>query len=260
MIIHPNVAGQFYPGDSEALFSSVTNMLADAVDKAELPLPKAIIAPHAGYIYSGPVAASAYACLIKAKKQIQRVVVIAPSHQYPIDGIATTNAKSYLTPLGKIAIDHKNISSIDLPYLHTTEEAFIHEHSLEVHLPFLQLTLENFLLIPLLVGSATNTQVATVLEKFWGDTETLIVVSSDLSHYYPYDVAKKLDKKTADAIVKLDPNGVNSKQACGALPIKGLLTVAAAKKMHATLVDLRNSGDTSGSKDQVVGYGAFHFR
>jgi AmmeMemoRadiSam system protein B len=260
MVIYPNVADKFYPADPKILQQSVTRMLAAASEKEKLPIPKAIIAPHAGYIYSGPIAASAYACLSKAKKQIHRIVVLAPSHQYPIDGVATTNAEFYMTPLGQITIDQKIIANVDLPYLQTIEESFSYEHALEVHLPFLQLTLENFSLIPLMIGSATTTQIATILEKFWDGPETLIVISSDLSHYYHYDMAKNLDKKTADAIIALDPEGFTSEQACGAIAIKALLTVAANKKMQTTLIDLRNSGDTAGAKDQVVGYGAFHFR
>jgi hypothetical protein len=259
MVICPNVAGKFYPADPDLLRQDILKMLSIASSKAELQTPKAIIAPHAGYIYSGPIAASAYACLPKAKKQIRHVVLLAPSHQCPVDGIATTSAEFYLTPLGQIPIDQKALTNADLPYLQVIEAAFALEHAIEVHLPFLQLTLENFSLIPLLVGLATNAQVEKILEKFWGGSETLIVISSDLSHYYPYDVAQVLDKKTADAIIKLEPKGVSSEQACGAAAIKGLLAVAAKKKMHATQIDLRNSGDTSGLKDQVVGYGAFHF-
>ncbi|MEI8054669.1 MAG: AmmeMemoRadiSam system protein B [bacterium] len=259
MVIYPNVAGKFYPTNPDVLCQNILKMLVDASDKAALPIPKAIIAPHAGYIYSGPIAASAYASLAKAKKQIHQVVLLAPSHQYPVDGIATTNAEFYITPLGQITIDQKSIAKINLPYVQAIEEAFVSEHAIEVHLPFLQLTLENFSLVPLLVGLATVAQVANILEKLWGGPETIIIISSDLSHYYPYDLAQSLDKKTAGAIIALYPEGFSSEQACGATAIKGLLTVAAKKKMRATQVDLRNSGDTAGSKDQVVGYGAFHF-
>lgn len=259
MIIYPNVAGKFYPAEPEILKQDILEMLQNATDKVLLQIPKAIIAPHAGYIYSGPIAASAYACLIKAKKQISRVVILAPAHQYSVNGIATTGANTYITPLGSIPIDQESITNVHLPYLRIIEEAFTLEHAIEVHLPFLQLTLENFSLIPLLVGSATTEQVEKILEKLWGKSETLIVISSDLSHYYPYSFAQKLDKETAAAIIRLDPEGFSSEQACGATAIKGLLTVAAKKKMHVSKLDLRNSGDTAGPKDQVVGYGAFHF-
>ncbi|EKD46005.1 MAG: hypothetical protein ACD_69C00050G0003 [uncultured bacterium] len=259
MIIYPNVAGKFYPDNPAVLRQDILNMLDNAADKANLPLPKAIIAPHAGYIYSGQVAASAYVCLAKAKNQIKRVVLFAPAHQYPVDGIATTNAKSYLTPLGQIAIDQETISSLSFPYLNVIEEAFSSEHAVEVHLPFLQLTLGSFLLVPLLVGSAAVSEVENILEELWGGPETLVVISSDLSHYHPYKLAKSWDKDTADAIIALNPDGLSYEHACGATGIKALLGVAAKKKMHVLQLDLRNSGDTAGSKDNVVGYGAFHF-
>src|SRR3972149_10716717 len=259
MIIYPNVAGKFYPDNPAVLRQDILNMLDNAGDEAILPLPKAIIAPHAGYIYSGPIAASAYACLTKSKDQIKRVVLFAPAHRYPVDGVATTNAKSYLTPLGQIAIDQETISSLSFPYLNAIEEAFSSEHAVEVHLPFLQLTLGSFLLVPLLVGRAAVSEVENILEKLWDGPETLVVISSDLSHYHPYKLAKSWDKDTADAIIALNPDGLSYENACGATGIKALLGVAAKKKMRALQVDLRNSGDTAGSKDSVVGYGAFHF-
>lgn len=258
MVIHPKVAGKFYPENPAVLRQNVSEMLANAADKAKLPIPKALIAPHAGYIYSGPIAAAAYACLAKAK-QIKRIVILAPAHQYFVDGIATTSAESYLTPLGDIPIDQASIADLDFPYLNTIEAAFTYEHAVEVHLPFLQLTLGTFSLIPLLIGSAAIADVEKILEKLWGGPKTLVVISSDLSHYHPYKLAEILDQETAAAILTLDPIGFSDKQACGATAIKALLGVAAKKKMVATQIDLRNSGDTAGSKESVVGYGAFHF-
>ncbi len=260
MLIQPCVAGKFYPDSTKLLRHDILAMLADAKDKKDLTPPKAIITPHAGYIYSGSIAASAYACLTKLKNQIKRVVILAPSHRYPIDGLATTAADFYLTPLGQIAIDQKTLTKISLPYVNIINEAFGVEHSLEVQLPFLQLTLETFSLLPLLVGFAETTQIAQVLETLWDGPETLIVISSDLSHYNPYQVAQTIDKRTAQAIMALDPDGFTSDDACGATAIKGLLLVAAKKQMKVLQVDLRNSGDTAGPKNNVVGYGAFHFR
>lgn len=259
MIIHPNVAGKFYPDNPAILRHDVLHMLKQAAIKTKLPLPKAIIAPHAGYIYSGPIAASAYACLVSAKNLIKRVVLLAPSHQYPLDGVAATNAEFYQTPLGQIPIDQEITTNLSLPYLSINNEAFNFEHSLEVHLPFLQLTLENFSLVPLLVGFIAPTSVEKILEKIWGGPETLIVISSDLSHYHPYELAQDWDQKTAKAILELNPDGFTHEQACGATAIKALLGVATRKKMHVTQIDLRNSGDTAGPKNSVVGYGAFHF-
>lgn len=253
MIIYPNVAGKFYPADPEVLRHDILQLLAD--NRNKLSPPKAIIAPHAGYIYSGPTAAAAYECLRPAQ-QITHVVLLAPAHRYPVNGIVTTQANYYLTPLGQIAIGQNNVT---LPYFQVCEEAFMHEHAIEVHLPFLQLTLKNFTLVPLLVGIATAAQVTTVLEKFWDGPETLIIISSDLSHYLPYTTAKNLDAKTAAAICKLAADELVAEQACGVTAIQGLLNVATKKNMQVTQIDLRNSGDTAGPKDQVVGYGAFHF-
>ncbi|MDD1474978.1 AmmeMemoRadiSam system protein B, partial [Dolichospermum sp. ST_sed4] len=249
MIIYPTVAGKFYPADPEILRQDILTMLLGASAKAKLPTPKAIIAPHAGLIYSGPIAASAYAALASAKNEIHRVVLLAPAHHYPVNGIAKTKATTYVTPLGKIPIDQKALAEIDLPYIQNIEAAFEHEHAIEVHLPFLQLILEKFSIIPLLVGFVTPTQVATLLEKLWGDSATLVVISSDLSHYYNYATAKILDNNTATSIKKLEPNEIASECACGGVAIQGLLIVAANKKMRVTQVDLRNSGDTQGTKN-----------
>jgi MEMO1 family protein len=259
MMIQPDVAGKFYAKDSNLLRHDILEMLAIVANKAKMQIPKAIIVPHAGYVYSGPIAASAYACLEKAKNSIKRVIIIAPTHYHQINGIAKTEAEFYLTPLGKIAIDQESIKSLDFSFVQVLEEAFVSEHSIEVQLPFLQIVLEKFSLVPLLVGSATIAQVEQILEKLWGGPENLFIISSDLSHYYKYNLAKTLDKKTAEAILSLNSAGFLSEHACGAIPIKGLLAIAAKKKMKVMQVDLRNSGDTAGSKDQVVGYGAFHF-
>lgn len=261
MIIKPAVAGMFYPSDPVKLQQMVKEFLANASEKASLPIPKAIIAPHAGYIYSGPIAASAYACLAKAKNLLKKVVVLAPAHRYPIEGIGITKANTYQTPLGMIPIDQKAVALItNHPEVVVTEAAFSTEHAIEVHLPFLQSLLADFSLIPLLVGFTSIANVVKVLETLWGDQETLIVISSDLSHYNDDATAKKLDHQTSEAILALNPDAIDNELACGATGIKGLLTIAASKKLKATLVDLRNSGDTAGPKDSVVGYGAFHLR
>lgn len=259
MVIYPCVAGKFYPENPETLRKNILEMLKGVEDKKGLPIPKAIVAPHAGYIYSGPIAASAYACLSKAKKQITRVVILAPAHQYPLEGIATTSAEGYLTPLGQINIGQEIIASLNLPYINIVDEAFHLEHSLEVQLPFLQSVLENFSLVPFLVGQVIPHQIEKLLEEIWDGANTLIVISSDLSHYYPYKTAQTMDHKISQAIIDLDPEGFAYDNACGAVSIKGLLMIAPKKNLHAHTIDLRNSGDTAGSKDSVVGYGAFHF-
>ncbi len=253
----PVVAWTFYPGSSVELKRTVEELLAAV--QTDVPVPKAIIAPHAGYVYSGSIAASAYVCLAKAKNQIKRVILLGPSHRYPLRGLAVHSAEIFSTPLGNIAIDRDSIDQIlQLPQVNQIDEAFMQEHSLEVQLPFLQCTLNKFQLVPIVVGMATNEQVADVIKMLWNGLSTLVVISSDLSHYQSYAVARQLDQLTANAIVALQPESVSSELACGGTAIRGLLEVAKEKQLTAKIIDLRNSGDTSGQMDQVVGYGAFH--
>ncbi len=253
----PAVAGMFYPADAEELRQDVESMLAKA--NADLPVPKAIVAPHAGYIYSGEIAASAYACLAKAKDKIKQVILLGPAHRYPFMGLAAPGADVFATPLGEIEIDYAAINKIlELDQVKTIPQAHDAEHSLEVQLPFLQVVLEEFKLLPLVVGNSNADEVAEVLLKLWNGPETLIVVSSDLSHFYDYETAQQLDQNAAQAIVELDIEKLSHDAACGCTPIQGLLQAAKQKNLKVKLVDLRNSGDTAGNKDSVVGYGAFH--
>jgi AmmeMemoRadiSam system protein B len=252
------VAGMFYPDDPTTLHGMIHEFLADA--KAAGPVPKALIAPHAGYVYSGPIAASAYGRLAPARGTIQRVVLLGPAHRVPFEGLAASSADQFQTPLGPIQVDRDALNRIlDLPQVSLLDEAHILEHSLEVHLPFLQEVLGDFKLVPLVVGDATADEVDEVLEMLWGGPETLIVVSSDLSHYHDYDTAQAMDRRTSKAIEALQPQEIDYDQACGRNPVSGLLVAARKHKLHATTVDLRNSGDTAGSRDQVVGYGAYVF-
>ena len=258
IIREPVVAGMFYPADPNELAATIRNMLAEV--KNDQPVPKAIIAPHAGYIYSGPVAASAYACLSKAANDIKRVILLGPTHRYPFRGLGLSSADFFVTPLGQIKIDQDACAQISsLPQVAVVDAAHAQEHSLEVQLPFLQILLKNFSLVPIVVGSCDPEQIAEVLEQLWGGQETLIVVSSDLSHFYDYTAAQKMDQQAAQAILDLQLEKLNEEQACGRLPIQGLLQAVTNKGLKTSLIDLRNSGDTAGPKDQVVGYGAFHF-
>lgn len=258
-IREPAVAGMFYPDDPVTLRRMIDGFLAEATTNGRSP-PKAIIAPHAGYIYSGPVAASAYARLHAIRHKITRVVLLGPSHRVAFAGLAASSALRFRTPLGDIPLDTAAIDALgDLPQMHLLDQAHQQEHSLEVHLPFLQMSLDHFQLIPLVVGDATAEEVAEVLERLWGGEETLIVISSDLSHYHDYTSAQRLDSKTAEAIEALKPEGISSDGACGRNPVKGLLLLARRKGMQVEALDLRNSGDTAGPRDQVVGYGAWAF-
>jgi AmmeMemoRadiSam system protein B len=255
----PAVAGLFYPADRQALAATVESLLQGATAAGQPP--KAIIAPHAGYVYSGPIAASAYALLAPSKASIEKVVLLGPSHRVGFRGIATTRADSYASPLGIVPSDRQSYEKIrDLPFVGGLDEAHVQEHSLEVHLPFLQVALENFELIPLVVGDATPEQVSLVLERLWGGPETLIVVSSDLSHYHDYETARRMDGATSIAIENLRPADIGHEAACGRVPVNGLLHFARTRGLAARTVDLRNSGDTAGGKDRVVGYGAYVFQ
>lgn len=237
----------------------VAQYLEDAANPAsESSIPKAIIAPHAGYIYSGPVAATAYTRIQSAHDSIHRVVLLGPSHRVPLFGLATSSVDQFITPLGPVNLDREAINAIaNLKQVRMLDEAHSMEHSLEVHIPFLQAVLDDFSLVPLVVGDARPDEVAEVLECLWGGPETLIVISSDLSHYHDYATAQQMDRATSRAIEKLDLEKIHSEDACGCRPLSGLLYLARKKGLQAETIDLRNSGDTAGDKSRVVGYGAY---
>ena len=252
------VAGMFYPGNPGELQQMIQNMLATADSNGSTP--KVIIAPHAGYIYSGPVAASVYKLLQPVHDRIRRVILLGPSHRVPLEGIATSSADYFATPLGNIPINRKLTEEInELPFVSELDQAHSMEHSLEVHLPFLQLTLNEFTLVPIVAGDASPDDVSQLISVACRADDTLLVISSDLSHYHDYQTAKRLDQDTCDAIESLDIRGVDSQHACGYIPVRGLLAYAKQHNLHATTVDCRNSGDTAGPKDQVVGYGSYVF-
>jgi AmmeMemoRadiSam system protein B len=252
------VAGLFYPDEHDRLSQTVQDLLSAA--QTSLTSPKALIAPHAGYIYSGPIAANAYARLFAARGTLRRVVLLGPSHRVPFHGLAVSSADQFETPLGRVPVDKALIRDIlHLPQVRVLDQAHAREHSLEVHLPFLQTVLGDFTLVPLVVGEAPPEEVAEVLELVWGGPETLIVISSDLSHYHDYATAIRMDSATSQAIEALRPEDIGYEDACGRNPINGLLYIARKKGLHAQTVDLRNSGDTAGPRDQVVGYGAYAF-
>lgn len=254
----PAVAGMFYPSDPEELQHQIVRMLEAIPPASTTAAPKAIIAPHAGYIYSGPVAAYAYARLAPVHDRITRVVLLGPSHRVPLPGLATSGADFFRTPLGDVPLDRADIERVEtLPQVRRMDIAHQMEHSLEVHLPFLQTVLDGFSLVPLVVGDAAPSETAEVIETLWGGDETLIVVSSDLSHYHDYATAHRLDEATRRAIEALEPDLIGYESACGRNPVAGLLVVARRKGLAVTTLDLRNSGDTAGSRDAVVGYGAW---
>ena len=253
------IAGMFYPGKPEILARDVGAMLLAARPATAMPVPKAIIAPHAGFIYSGPVAASIYALITPARAHIKRVVLLGPTHRVAIHGMALPGVDAFTTPLGTVPIAADAVKKLmALSYVGANAEAHRLEHSLEVQLPFLQKVIDEFSLLPLAVGRASAQQVAAVIELLWGGDETLIVISSDLSHYLPYADAQTMDNGTAQAILGLRTD-ISHQQACGATPVNGLNLLAQQRRLKPVMIDVRNSGDTAGDKARVVGYGSFAF-
>ncbi|MEX2524570.1 MAG: AmmeMemoRadiSam system protein B [Gammaproteobacteria bacterium] len=252
----PAVAGLFYPDNATELEDLVDTMLAGV--PAPGPVPKALIAPHAGYPFSGPVAAHAYAALREARRRIRRVVLLGPAHRVYLRGLALPGVDYFTTPLGPVEIDKEVVARIvDLPQVSVMEEAHREEHSLEVHLPFLQRCLQGFQLLPLVVGDAPPEQIAEVLEHLWGEEDTLILISSDLSHYHDYETASAIDADTVEHIRNLELEAIGPHQACGCMPIRGLLHLIRKRNMTVDILDVRNSGDTAGPRNRVVGYGSF---
>jgi MEMO1 family protein len=248
----PAVAGSFYPGSPAELGDTVDRLLAAVTVAPNAPCPKALIVPHAGYVYSGPIAASAFARVKPYADRITRVVLIGPAHRVFVEGLVSPGASRLRTPLGELVVDEAALAELGLP---ANPTAHAREHSLEVELPFLQRVTPNAKLVPLAGTRAKPELVAGALDKLWGGPETLIVISSDLSHYLPYAEGRSVDQQTCARIAAAEP--VEGETACGSIGINGLLYVAKRKAMRIELIDLRSSGDTAGSRDEVVGYAAF---
>jgi AmmeMemoRadiSam system protein B len=253
------VAGSFYPADPGALHGVLQEMLDAAPPAPGNSIPKALIVPHAGYVYSGPVAAAAYARLRPGHDRFQRVVLLGPCHCVAFRGLAASSAAAFRTPLGGVPLDRASIDALQHPAVSVIDAAHRSEHSLEVQLPFLQAVLASFMLVPLVVGDAEPGDVAAVIDLLWGGPETLVVVSSDLSHYLAYEAARGRDQRTCRSIEQMDGHRIGHAEACGATPLRGLLIAARRRGLRAMTLDLRNSGDTAGGRDQVVGYGAWAF-
>jgi len=255
----PAVAGTFYPADPVRLRRRVEGLLAAAA-ALEAAAPSALIVPHAGYEYSGPVAATAYAHLARTRPGVRRVLLVGPSHFVWFDGLALPGADALATPLGSVEVDaegearaRRHPGVIESPMAHARE------HSLEVQLPFLQVVLPGATVVALLCGSVPPEQVSPVIEEYLGEEGAIVVASSDLSHYLPYEESRRRDQETADAIERLDPGGLSPESACGLVGVQALLLAARGLGLKATCLDLRNSGDTARDRRRVVGYGAFSF-
>jgi AmmeMemoRadiSam system protein B len=255
------VAGMFYPGSPAELAAIVRGCLSEALPAGSAPagVPKALIVPHAGYVYSGPIAAGAYARLAALRGTIRRVVLLGPTHRVAVRGLALPSVRAFATPLGEVEVDREAVAAVaGMPQVVVSDAAHALEHSLEVQLPFLQAVLDGFRIVPFAVGAASAEEVAQVLDRLWGGPETLVVVSSDLSHYHRYAEACAIDRASAGRILALDGT-LDHEEACGATPINGLLLCARRRGLAPELVDLRNSGDTAGDRARVVGYASFVF-
>lgn len=256
------VAGSFYPGSAAALRAAVAAHLAQATAPTAGggPAPKLLVVPHAGYVYSGDIAASAYARIAPLRGRITRVVLLGPTHRVAVRGLAAPAATAFETPLGRVTVDAAALAAVSgLPQVQVSDRPHALEHALEVQLPFLQTVLgDGWQLLPLAVGDATPAEVDAVLERLWGGDETLIVISSDLSHYLPYAEAVAQDRRTVQRILSF-ADDLQGDEACGCRPLNGALRTARRHGLQPVLLDLRNSGDTAGSRDRVVGYGAIAF-
>ncbi len=261
-IRRPAVAGSFYPAEPDALAAEVDGLLrgAESGAGAESGDLVALIAPHAGYIYSGPIAASAYACLASRQPKFRKVVLIGPDHHVGFGGLAASSARAFETPLGLVPQDRAGLDRVlKLPQVEILDEAHAQEHSLEVHLPFLQKVLGDFEVVALVAGQASPEEVSQAFDVLLDDDETLLVVSTDLSHYLDYETAGRTDAATVEAICALKQDGVGDRDACGRVPVRGLMRWARQRCLHAEALDVRNSGDTAGDKSRVVGYASVIF-
>ncbi|MGE3317521.1 MAG: AmmeMemoRadiSam system protein B [Planctomycetaceae bacterium] len=250
------VAGRFYPDEADVLRRQIEELIRDA-RRCEAR-PKGIIVPHAGYVYSGPVAATGYAALASRRDEIRRVVLLGPSHFVRVRGLAVPTVDSFATPLGLVRVDTSTVARLlRLPQVVASDEPHAREHSLEVHLPFLQVVLDDFQIVPLAVGDASADEIREIIELLWGGPETAFVISSDLSHFHDHDTASRIDASTSRLIESLQYEQLRGDLCCGYKPISGLLAAARSRGFQVQALDLRNSGDTAGPRDRVVGYGAF---
>jgi len=254
------VAGFFYPADPGRLADDVEQCLRRVPEAPPRPRPpKLIVVPHAGFVYSGPIAAHAYARLAPWRARLTRVVLLGPAHRMPVRGLAAPTVAAFETPLGRVSLDRDSLERLRaLPQVVFDDRPHAVEHSLEVQLPFLQRVLDTFTLVPLAVDDASPDDVAAVLDLLWGGDETLVVISTDLSHYLPYARARARDRATVQRVLAFD-SAITPNEACGAVPLNGALVVARRRGLVPQLLDLRNSGDTAGDRTRVVGYGAVAF-
>ncbi len=258
-IREPAVAGMFYPANEQQLRREVEALLSAAATTALHTdcTPKALIVPHAGYVYSGATAAKAYHLLQPLRETIKRVLLLGPAHRVYLQGMAIPATRHFRTPLGPVALDIDALDDVAaLPGVEVSDAAHAEEHCLEVQLPFLQLLLADFSLIPVVVGKCDPQRVAGLIDSLWGNEETLVLISSDLSHFLPYAEARRMDQQTERRILD-KASTLSGSEACGAQAINGLMRARHTGPLAIETVALCNSGDTAGDKSRVVGYGSF---
>ena len=253
------VAGRFYPEDAAELRLQLHDFLTEAATQhGDEPAPKVLVAPHAGTVYSGPIAASGYVRLRQRANDIRRVVLLGPAHRVAVRGVAASSARQFRTPLGAVDVDTSAVAGLlEMADVAVNDEAHRQEHSLEVHLPFLQSVLKEVVVLPLVVGEASPEVVAAVLDACWGGSETVIIISTDLSHFHEYETARTVDRQTSEMFEQLRYQELTGERACGVHPMSGLMLALQRRGMRLRTIDLRNSGDTAGSRREVVGYGAY---
>lgn len=254
----PTVAGLFYPSETDNLSKLITDLLNQ---KPPVSFTKMLIVPHAAYQYIGEILAQSYLHLFSRSQQIKTVVLLTPSHHIKFNGIAITSKDCYLTPFGEVIIDSDAMMTLlNFPQVVMFDDAHIKEHSIEIHLPFLQTILPSFSLVPLIIGETNSYNILEILEKLWEQEETLIIASMNLSHYQTYNIAQELDQRTSQAIESLHWQSLQTNQICNIHLISSLLQLAHQKSLTPKTIKVCNSGDLTGIKNRVVGYGAFIFQ
>jgi len=254
----PAVAGFFYTDNPGSLATEVDSYLSGCTQTRLERSPRALIVPHAGYLFSGAIAASAYAPLAPWRRQITRVVLLGPAHRVYIQGLALPSVSGFRTPLGEVLLDTGNMRLISEKFgIEINDQAHAAEHSLEVQLPFLQRSLDHFRLVPIVAGDCDPAEIQAIIRHYWGEADTLLIISTDLSHFLSDADAREMDQRTADAVMDLAPEKIGELQACGRIPLKALLAVAREYGAQIRQLAMGNSGDVSGDRHQVVGYGAW---
>ncbi len=256
MIKECDVAGQFYPKERAQLIEMIENFSSS--EREIIYKPKAIIVPHAGFIYSGDIAAKAYKALIPLVDNYKKIILLSPAHRKSVTGVAYHNARKFACPIGDIPVNAELLSILKTnDSVYNDDEAFNFEHGLETHFPFISYIFRDISFLPLIVGNIDTQKLSDIFNLFWQADDILFIISSDLSHFHNYEICKTLDHETTQHIINLNYEKINHDAACGYYPLCGALKLAKDNNQKCYLLSLKNSGDSIGDKDSVVGYGSF---